>query len=159
MKKGIVAIGALICPIVWCSANAAEDWVTIPTNASDVTFSIDKASIQRKKNTVRFWEKITYGRPDVIDQASGKLVKEKKVHRIMDCLKNTQSLIYGATFADDGKFITSVSFDESKIKMTAIPRGTLAAEELKLVCGELANKDRKTSGQGAVESSSGEAGR
>ena len=159
MKKFIVAVSALICVGISCTASAAEEWVTIPTNASDVTFSIDKGSVECKKHTVRFWEKITYGQPDVVDQASDKLVKEKKVHRIMDCLKNTQSLIYGATYADDGKFITSVSFDESKIKMTAIPPGTLAAEELALVCGELANKTRNTSGRGAVESSSGDAGR
>ena len=159
MKKFIVAVSMLICVGISCTVFAAEEWVTIPTNASDVTFLIDKGSIKRKKNIVRFWEKITYGQPDVVDPASGKLVKEKKVHRIMDCLKNTQSLIYGATFADDGKFITSVSYEESKIKMTTIPPGTLAAEELKLVCGELANKARNNSGRGAMESSSVDVGR
>ena len=159
MKKFIVAVSVLICVGISCTVFAAEEWVTIPTNASDVTFSIDKGSVVRKKNTVRFWEKITYGQPEVVDQASGKLVKEKKVHRIMNCSKNTQSLIYGATYADNGDFITSVSYEESKIKMTAIPPGTLAAEEFTLVCGGSANNARNTAGQSPDKPTSGDVGR
>lgn len=159
MKKFIVAVSMLICAGISYTAFAVEEWVTIPTNASDVTFSIDKGSIQRKKNTVRFWEKITYDQPDVVDPASGKLVKEKKVHRIMNCAKKTQGLIYGATYADNGKFITSVSYEESKIKMIAIPPGTLAAEELTLVCGGLANTAWNTSGQSAENPMSDDVGR
>ena len=74
MKKLIVFLGVLICAGASCAVYAAEEWVTIPVSASDVTFSIDKGSIKRKKNTVRFWEKITYSQPQVTDHASGKLI-------------------------------------------------------------------------------------
>ena len=116
------------------SANAAEEWVTIPTNVPNVAFSIDKGSIQREGKQVRFWEKIVFAKPDVRDQASGEMIKEKKVHRLMNCDNSTQGVIYGATFGENGGFITSTSFDDAKISMSAIPAGTVAYDEFQLVC-------------------------
>ena len=96
--------------------------------------AIDQGSIERQGEIVRFWEKLVYIQPKVVDEASGKWVKEKKVHRLMHCAERTQGVISGATYTENGRFISSVSFDAPQSAMSAIPPGTLAAAELELVC-------------------------
>ena len=113
---------------------AAEEWITIPNSDPNIMFSIDKASIEREGNLVRFWERLVFTQPKIKDEASDKMVKEKKVHRLMSCAENTQGFISGATYAENGRFISSVSFDNPQAQMSLIPPGTLAAEELGLVC-------------------------
>lgn len=137
MKKQTIK-ALLIFGIAWAlnapSAFAEEDWISLPTSAPDVTFTIDQASIERQGNIVKFWEKITFEKPDVKDEASGMMIKEKKVNRIMDCTGHTQGVISGATYGENGRFITSVEFSAAQIRMNAIPPGTLADEEFNLVC-------------------------
>ena len=125
-------LAALLC--ITHSALATEAWLTIPNSDSNIMFAIDQGSIERQGEIVRFWEKLVYIRPKVVDEASGKWVKEKKVHRLMHCAERTQGVISGATYTENGRFISSVSFDEPQSQMSAIPPGTLAAAELKLVC-------------------------
>jgi len=137
MEKRVIKT-LLIFGIAWAvnghSAFAAEDWVSLPTSAPDITFTIDKMSIERTGDIVKFWEKITFEKPGVKDEASGMMIKEKKVNRIMDCAGHSQGVISGATYGENGRFITSVEFSEAQLRMNAIPPGTLAAEELGLVC-------------------------
>ena len=123
---------ALLC--ITHSALATEAWLTIPNSDSNIMFAIDQGSIERQGEIVRFWEKLVYIQPKVVDEASGKWVKEKKVHRLMHCAERTQGVISGATYTENGRFISSVSFDAPQSEMSAIPPGTLAAAELELVC-------------------------
>ena len=125
-------LAALLC--ITHSALATEAWLTIPNSDSNIMFAIDQGSIERQGEIVRFWEKLVYIRPKVVDEASGKWVKEKKVHRLMHCAERTQGVISGATYTENGRFISSVSFDAPQSEMSAIPPGTLAAAELELVC-------------------------
>ena len=125
-------LAALLC--VTHAALATESWLTIPNSDPNILFSIDQGSIERQGDIVRFWEKLVFIQPKIVDEASGKLVKEKKVHRLMHCADATQGVISGATYAENGRFISSVSFDAPQSEMSAIPPGTLAAAELKLVC-------------------------
>jgi hypothetical protein len=125
--------------LLWCGSNlgharAAEDWLVIPTGSPNITFAIDKGSLERNGNRVKFWEKLTYTKPEFIDEASGLLVKEKRVHRIMHCTNKTQGLLHGITYGEQGRFITSMSVDESKLSMSAIPPNTVAEREHALVC-------------------------
>ena len=142
VKRAIKAVlifamaGALNVP----AAFAVEDWLTLPASAPDITFTIDKASIERHGNIVKFWEKITFDKPKVKDEASGVMIKEKKVHRIMDCADHSQGVISGATLGENGRFIAAVEFSKAQINMSAIPPGTLAAEELGLVCVSLSKQ-------------------
>lgn len=137
--RGMLSVSAFI--FAQSSALAAEDWQAIPTSSPNVTFAIDRGSIQRKKQTVRFWEKLTYATPEVLDQASGKWIKEKMVHRVMNCEEKTQGLTQGVTYADKKAFITSLSFDEKQVKMSAIPPDTIAAKELLMVCDAVQKQD------------------
>lgn len=125
-------LAALLC--VTHTALATESWLTIPNSDPNITFSIDQGSIERQGEIVQFWEKLVFIQPKIVDEASGKLVKEKKVHRLMHCADATQGVISGATYAENGRFISSVSFDTPQAQMSAIPPGTLAAEELRRVC-------------------------
>jgi len=127
-------IAGLVCVCTTPAAFAAEEWLTIPNSDPNITFSFDKGSIKRRGNLVSIWEKMVYIQPQIKDEASGKMVKEKKVHRLMNCEDYTQGVIYGATYTENGRFISSVSYDEPQAQMSPIPSGTLAAEELRLVC-------------------------
>ena len=123
---------ALLC--ITHSALATEAWLTIPNSDPNIMFEIDKDSIERQGELVQFWEKLVFIQPKIVDEASGKWVKEKKVHRLMHCADRTQGVISGATYSENGRFISSVSFDAPQSEMSAIPPRTLAAAELKLVC-------------------------
>ena len=123
---------ALLC--ITHSAFATEAWLTIPNSDPNIMFAIDKDSIERQGELVQFWEKLEFIQPKIVDEASGKWVKEKKVHRLMHCADRTQGVISGATYSENGRFISSVSFDAPQSEMSTIPPGTLAAAELTLVC-------------------------
>lgn len=127
-------IVSLLCLAASYSASATEAWVEIPNNDPAITFWLDKNSVKWRGEWVSVWEKIVYEQPKIKDEASGKLVKEKKVHRLMHCTDHTQGVLFGATYAENGRFISSVSYDEKQIQMSPIPTGTLAAEQLRLVC-------------------------
>ncbi|TCV88987.1 surface-adhesin E family protein [Sulfurirhabdus autotrophica] len=116
------------------TAHAAEEWVTITTNTPNITFSVDKGDVKQNGENVEFWEKLQYREPEIIDQASGKKIKEKKVRRIINCKERTQGYSYGITYAEGGRFITSISLEAAQIKMDAIPPGTIAEEEFAMVC-------------------------
>ena len=127
-------LAGLACVCTAPAVFAAEDWIPIPNSDPNITFSFDKGSIERRGNLVRVWEKMVYTQAQIKDEASGKMVKEKKVHRLMHCADYTQGVIFGATYAENGRFISSVAYDEPQAQMSAVPSGTLAAEELRLVC-------------------------
>ena len=124
-------------------ANAAEEWVAISTNASNVIFSVDKGDLKKNGDLVEFWEKLEYKQPEIVDLASGRKIKEKKVHRLINCKERTQGYSYGITYAEDGRFITSISLEPSQIKMDTIPPGTIAEEELGLVCQKKDDQEKK----------------
>ncbi len=115
---------------------AAEDWLIIPANSPDISFAIDKSSVERSGESVQFWEKMLFSKPEVKDEGSGKMIKEKRVQRVMHCQERTQGVVYGAIYGDDGSFITSTSFDGAQRAMTAIPPGTVAEQEFRLVCAK-----------------------
>lgn len=126
----------LVLMFMAASAFAAEDWLTISTNASNISFAIDKASIERTGSTVQFWEKMVFSKPDLKDEGSGKLIKEKRVQRMMHCQNHRQAVIYGAIYGEDGSFITSTSFDEEHRELIGIPPGTVAEAEFNLLCAK-----------------------
>jgi hypothetical protein len=126
----------LACVAVASSAYAAEDWLTISTNSPNISFSIDKSSVERTGESVQFWEKMIFSKPEVEDEGSGKMIKEKRVQRLMHCQDRTQAVIYGSIYGEDGSFITSTSFEAVQRAMVAIPPGTVAEQEFRLVCAK-----------------------
>lgn len=126
----------LLALVAHSPAHAEEEWLIIPTDSDNITFSIDKVHLKRSGKVVKFWEKIVYTQPTAKDETSGKMIKEKKMHRIMNCAKRTQGLIHGATYGEQGNFITSISLDENKTSMTAIPHNTVAETEFEIVCAK-----------------------
>jgi regulator of extracellular matrix RemA (YlzA/DUF370 family) len=135
MKTILTVLNLLLC-IGIGTAHAAEEWQSIPTNSPNITFSIDKGTQERNGNQVKFWEKITYAKPEVKDDVSGNMIKEKKIRRIMNCADKTQGLISGITYGENGRFITSISLDDTQIRLSAIPPNTVAAAEFALVCAK-----------------------
>ncbi len=128
---------ALACCLLVCSAGAsAEQWRELPTNAPNVVYAIDFDSLERQGDVVRFREKLTYRVPVLTDSASGRLLKEKHMRRVMQCDRHTQGLLSGALYSDDGHMIEQVSFNAEQVVMSAIPAGSLAEFELNLVCSQ-----------------------
>ncbi|BAN34524.1 hypothetical protein SCD_n00682 [Sulfuricella denitrificans skB26] len=130
-------LAVLLALTAYIPAYAAEEWLTIPTSSDNITFSIDKVNLERSGKVVKFWEKIVYLQPTVKDETSGRMIKEKKMRRIMNCAERTQGLLHGVTYSDQGKFITSLSLDEDKTSMTAIPHNTVAETEFEIVCANI----------------------
>jgi regulator of extracellular matrix RemA (YlzA/DUF370 family) len=54
----------------------------------------------------------------------------------MNCADKTQGLISGITYGENGRFITSISLDDTQIRLSAIPPNTVAAAEFALVCAK-----------------------
>lgn len=135
--KALYFFAVLLCsPHIAC---ATEEWLTIPNNDPNITFSVDKSSIERQGDVIRLWEKLVYTQPKTKDEASGKMVKEKKVHRLMNCADHTQGVITGVSYTENGRFISSVTYDEPQA-LSSIPPGTLAAEQLRLVCAPTSSR-------------------
>jgi len=133
-------LAVLLALTAYSPSHAAEEWLTIPTSSDNITFSIDKVHLKRSGKVVKFWEKIVYTQPTIKDETSGKMIKEKKMHRIMNCAERTQGLLHGVTYSEQGKFITSLSLDEDKTSMAAIPYNTVAETEFEIVCVNISSK-------------------
>ena len=133
MKAACVFIG-LINLFAANAVSAQEAWVVLPNQDPNITFAIDKRSVVRRGELVSVWERLVYTQAQQKDEASGKPIKEKKVHRLMHCADATQGVISGATYTENGRFISSVTYDPGQVEMMPIPPGTLAAEELQLLC-------------------------
>jgi hypothetical protein len=127
------AKGLALAAMMAISAFGA-DWMSTKSSDRNETFYVDKASVQRNGNVVTFWEKLVFENPVKVDDVSGKLIKEKRVYRIMNCQNQTQGFRYGATFADDGKLIESISHDDSQVRKNPVAPGSVAAWEMRLMC-------------------------
>lgn len=116
----------------------AEQWLEIPTNAPNVIYAVDLDSVERRADTVRFRARLVYIAPNQRDEATGKLIKEKHMQRVMECRMQTQGLLAGALYADDQRMVEYVAYRPAQVTMMPIPSGTLAEAELKLVCARKA---------------------
>jgi hypothetical protein len=116
------------------AAVAAERWVKISTTATNVEFMVDMAGIERDGNVVKFREKLTFLQPEKLDPYSGKMIKDKKVVRLINCQNRTQGVKSGGVFDPKGKLIEWVMVEDNQIEWFAVPAGTVAERELKLVC-------------------------
>lgn len=112
----------------------SQEWTRLQTSDPNVLFVIDLDSLQREGDLAMFSERLTFDKPDKVDQASGMLIREKLVHRIMDCKNKTQGMLSGSMRSDSGSLIEQVTFDRNQMVMAPIPTGSLAEKELEMVC-------------------------
>jgi hypothetical protein len=134
-NRHAVLPAALVCLFGMNIAFGTEVWLPISTSAPNITFMVDRTSLERTGALVQFREKMVYAKPEVRDEASGQLIKEKRVQRVMDCDERTQGVLSGAIYAEGGTFIVANSFDDALKTMVKIPPGSVAEEEFRLVCG------------------------
>jgi hypothetical protein len=112
----------------------AQEWTPIRNSNPNVLFAIDLGSIEREGDLAMFNERLSYQKPDTVDEASGMLIREKLVHRVMDCRNKTQGMLAGSMRSDSGSLIEQVTFDRNQLVMAPIPGGSLAEKELDMVC-------------------------
>lgn len=108
--------------------------MNIPTAWSNATFAVDMDSIERNGSKVTFWERLVYLKPDQKDPASGRMIKEKLVRRVLDCASRTLGYTRGVVLAEKGRTIQLISVDEAHMQMQAIPAENAANRELTLAC-------------------------
>jgi hypothetical protein len=113
---------------------AAESWRAFPTIAKNVLFAVNEASLVRNGDVVKFWERLVYVVPEIRDETMGKMVKEKRVHRVMNCKDKTQAYLYASQIAEDGARIEEAYRNEDKLKMTPVRAGSIAEKELLWAC-------------------------
>lgn len=97
-------------------------------------FSIDEASLSRNGDVVRFWERLVFLVPEQRDEPSGKMVKEKRIHRVMNCAQKSQGHLYTSLIAPDGKQIEAVYRNEASVEMKLVAPFSVAAKELEWAC-------------------------
>ena len=114
-----------------------QEWTPVRTSNPNVLFAVDLGSIERDGDLAMFRERLSYEKPDTVDEASGMLIREKLVHRVMDCKNKTQGMLSGSMRSDSGSLIERVTFDRNQMVMAPIPAGSLANKELELVCNHL----------------------
>jgi regulator of extracellular matrix RemA (YlzA/DUF370 family) len=91
-----------------------------------------RVTVEGKK--VTFWERVEFVKPDQIDEVSGRLIKFKRIQRVMDCEARLQGVLRGSLFGENNKLIEAIINDADKVQMNPIPPGTVAEQELALVC-------------------------
>lgn len=125
-----------LCPLMACSPVLAQSWLAMPTAEPNVLFSVDEASLGRAGDTVKFWERLVFVQPRQRDEVTGRMVKEKRIHRIMNCGDKTQGHDFGSLVGEDGRNIETISINAADVRMTSVPSGTLAETEMLWACGQ-----------------------
>jgi hypothetical protein len=127
----------LLLAVAWTNAShGAEDWHVFTSNGANISLAIDKASVIRQGATVKFWERVEFEKPEQQDEVSGRMIKFKRIHRVMDCSARTQGVLRGSLFAENGKLIEASISEPASVQMSSIPPGTLAEQELDLACAK-----------------------
>ena len=135
-------LAVAVFPALLAGPLFAADWVSFRANDPNVTFYVDRASVKVSGPTVSFWETMMFDKPNRKDEVSGRLIKEKRVYRVMNCRSRTQGYRYGAIYGENGKLIESVLVDETKVEMAPIVEGSVAEGEHRMVCETVAGDSR-----------------
>jgi hypothetical protein len=114
-----------------------ENWYPFTSSQSNLSLAIDKNSVTVEGNKVRFWERVEFARPEQVDEVSGRLIKFKKIQRVMHCVERTQGVIRGSLFGENNKLIEAIIVDADKVEMSPIAAGTVAEQELSVVCAQV----------------------
>jgi len=133
---------AALCLIVsaWCmhSGMAAEppksDWIQIPVKDPNRAFFLDQASVRVDKGEVYFWDRIVFQQPTQLDEASGRMIKEKRILHRADCKTQEWTVVRGAIFDEQGQFLEALTPSKDNAPRTSVKLGTVAALELAKIC-------------------------
>jgi len=119
-------------------AMAAEppktDWVQIPVKDPNRAFFLDQASVHLEKGEVFFWDRIVFQKPTQMDEASGRMIKEKRILHSADCKTQEWSVVRGAIFDEQGQFIEALMPSKENAPRSSVRLGTVAALELAKIC-------------------------
>lgn len=132
-----INIFIIILACAWSKISFAnEDWTPLTSNQSNLSLAIDLRRVVVDGKKVTFWERVEFAQPDQMDEVSGRMIKFKRIQRVMDCAATTQAVLKGSTFGENNKLIEAVILDPAKVLMAPIERGTIAEQQLKIVCAQ-----------------------
>lgn len=137
IRIAIVAITiAVLAPsAAWSQAGkAGERWLKLSASSANAQFEIEMNSVERKGDVAKFRERLTFLKPERADPYSGRLIKEKRVVRMMNCADRTQAVKAGGVFDPGGRLVEWVMVEDDLIEWFAIPPATVAEREFSTVC-------------------------
>lgn len=127
-----------LCPGLMLAAVAAEapksEWVQLPVKDPNRSFFLDLASVRFEKGEVMFWDRIVFQQPTQIDEASGDMIKEKRILHKANCKTQEWSAVQGSIFNEQGKFLEALTPSKENTSTSSVKLGTVAALELSKVC-------------------------
>jgi hypothetical protein len=112
------------------------EWVHVPASDLNMDFYMDRASIHVSDGEVEFWDVVIFHKPTQKDEASTRWIKEKRTLRRVNCARQEQALIRGASFDDGGHLIEAVTLPPATATRNAVHAGSVAASELYRACKE-----------------------
>jgi hypothetical protein len=111
-----------------------SDWVQIPVKDPNRAFFLDQASVHVDKGEVFFWDRIVFQQPTQMDEASGHMIKEKRILHRADCKTQEWSVVRGAIFDEQGQFLEALTPSKENTPRSSVKLGTVAALELAKIC-------------------------
>ena len=92
--------------------------------------------IKRSGNKAEGWFTIVYPKPIDIPEIEVKGVQYFQMHYVANCAKGTDSVSEAAYLDGDGKILSGATLTEAQSPFEKVEAGTLAAEQLDIMCGK-----------------------
>jgi hypothetical protein len=124
----------LLSHLVVAAEAPKSDWVQIPVKDPNRAFFLDQASVHVDKGEVFFWDRIVFQQPTQMDEASGRMIKEKRILHRADCKTQEWSVVRGAIFDEQGQFLEALTPSKESAPKSSVKLGTVAALELAKIC-------------------------
>ena len=136
MRHATIIFAVLACAMP-CAVSAEfsqSEWVSIPVLDPNREFFFDQNSVQLREGEIEFWDRIIFKKPTQLDEPSGHMIKEKRILHRADCKTQEWSVVRGAIFDEQGKFLEALTPTKDSTPKTLLKLGTVAALEVAKVC-------------------------
>lgn len=132
-------VSPLLVSVLLLQANSAiaAEWFSVTQNAVGDRFFIDKSSIQRKENTVSYWEYREFPQPNnaFLEETVAKPVHGVVLNWSANCVSKTQQLRQITAYDKERQVIRRLVYGESGASIQPKP-GSSTSAVLDLVCNE-----------------------
>ncbi|UBF26346.1 hypothetical protein K9N68_33420 [Kovacikia minuta CCNUW1] len=113
----------------------AADWVIVTTNSVGDQFFVDKSSIRRNADTIRYWEYRKFPQPNnaFLEETVSQPVYGTVIHWSVDCQSQVQRLRQVTAYNQDRQVIQKFSYGDSG-SLAQPKAGSSAQKVVEYVC-------------------------
>lgn len=112
------------------------EWIHLPASDPNLDFYMDRNSVVTRDGEIEFWDVVIFRKPTQRDEASDRMIKEKRTLRRINCASQEQSLLKGSSFDEQGHLIEALTLPPAMSQRAPVRSGTIAASELYRACKE-----------------------